>query len=582
MEGDDVWPALERRDFMAFCAANGLAATMFPGALWARAEQESQITLETIRAAEKVAGISFTPDERELMLEGLREQADQYEALHEVSLPNRVPPAYRFDPVPAGWDPPGEVPSETRMSPQETDSLPSGSPERLAFEPAVRLGAAIRDGVVTSEGLTRMYLDRLRRHGDRLNCVVTLTEELALEQARRADRELEEGHYRGPLHGVPWGAKDLIAVPGYPTTWGTAPYRDRVIDEKATIASRLEDAGAVLVAKLTTGAIAKGDEWYGGKTRNPWKPSEGSSGSSAGPGSATAAGLVGFSIGTETRGSIISPSTRCGVAGLRPTYGRVSRHGLMTLSWTMDKPGPMCRTAEDCAVVLDAIHGPDGHDRTLREVPYGWDPQRPLEDLRIGYWREAFRADPSEEEEAEEDDRAATLAAARSALETLRGLGVALEPVELPDRYPVEGMSFMPFLEAAAAFDEFSRSGLDDQMREQDEGSWANLFRRGQLMPAVEYIRANRIRTMLMGAMREVFEEVDLFVAPTGAGQLSNITNLTGHPALCVPSGFESDGTPVSVTFIGDLYREDVIARAAHAFQGETDFHGRQPPEFAV
>jgi Asp-tRNA(Asn)/Glu-tRNA(Gln) amidotransferase A subunit family amidase len=248
----------------------------------------------------------------------------------------------------------------------------------------------------------------------------------------------------------------------------------------------------------------------------------------------------------------------------------------------MDKPGPMCRTVEDCAVVLDAIHGPDGHDRTLRDVPYGWDPRRPLDDLRVGYLREAFEATAEQEGEEEEGDRAATIAAARSALDTLRGLGVDPEPVGLPDRYPVEGMSFMPFLEAAAAFDEFSRSGLDDQMREQGEGSWANLFRRGQLMPAVEYIRANRIRTMLMGAMRELFEEVDLFVAPTDAGQLSNVTNLTGHPALCVPSGFEEDGTPVSVTFVGDLYREAEVARVAHAFQASTDFHGRQPPEFSV
>ena len=577
-DGEGLWPRLERRDFVAFCAANGLAATLFPGALWGQARQEEKITVETIRAAEEIAGISFTPDERELMLDGLRQQAEQYEALHEVSVPNRISPAYRFDPVPSGYELPAGPSPETRISAQSVDSLPR-DPGQLAYEPAVRLGAAIRAGRVSSEQLTRMYLDRLRTHGDRLNCVVTLTEELALEQARRADRELERGHYRGPLHGVPWGAKDIIAVPGYPTTWGTAPYRDRVIDTKATIVQRLEDAGAVLLAKLTTGAIAKGDEWYGGKTRNPWRPSEGSSGSSAGPGSATAAGLVGFSVGTETRGSIISPATRCGVTGLRPTYGRVSRHGVMTLSWTMDKPGPMCRTAEDCAVVLDALEGPDGHDRTLRDVPYGWDAGRPLDDLRIGYWRAAFEGEVGEPEDEEER---VTLESARSALETLRARGVDPEPIELPGRYPVEGMSFMPFLEAAAAFDEFTRSGLDDEMREQDEGGWPNLFRRGQMMPAVEYIRANRIRSMLMGSMREVFEEVDLFLAPTDVGQLSNITNLTGHPALCVPSGFESDGTPVSVTFVGDLYREQDISRAAHAFQRATDFHGRQPPEFSV
>lgn len=577
-EGDSLWAELERRDFMAFCASSGLAATLFPGALWSRAARERQLTVETIEAAEQVAGISFTPEERELMLDGLRRQREQYEALHEISVPDDVPPAYRFDPVPPGYELPAGPSPETRVSARSVDSLPP-EPEQLAFEPAVRLGAAIRSGHVTSEELTRMYLDRLREHGKRLECVVTLTEELALEQARRADRELEEGRWRGPLHGVPWGAKDIIAVPGYPTTWGTEPYRERVIDTKATIVERLEEAGAVLVAKLTTGAIAKGDEWYGGKTRNPWKTSEGSSGSSAGPGSATAAGLVGFSVGTETRGSIVSPATRCGVAGLRPTYGRVSRHGVMALAWTMDKPGPMCRTAEDCAVVLDAVEGPDGHDRTLRDVPYGWDAGRPLDELRVGYWRAALEG---RVQEAEEEDDRVTLEGARNALEVLRGLGVEPEPVDLPGRYPVDGMSFMPFLEAAAAFDEFTRSGLDDRMREQDEGGWPNLFRRGQMMPAVEYIRANRIRTMLMEAMREVFREVDVFLAPTDAGQLSNITNLTGHPALCVPSGFESDGTPVSVTFVGDLFREQEIARVAHAFQRATDFHGRQPPEFSV
>lgn len=414
-----------------------------------------------------------------------------------------------------------------------------------------------------------MYLDRLRRHDERLNCVITLTEELALEQARRADREIREGRWRGPLHGIPWGAKDLLAVRGYPTTWGAEPFREQELDVDATVARRLEEAGAVLVAKLSMGALAKGDVWFGGTTRNPWNPEEGSSGSSAGPGAATAAGLVGFSIGTETLGSIVSPSNRCGVTGLRPTYGRVSRYGAMTLSISQDKIGPMCRSAEDCALVLDAIHGPDGHDRSVREVRFDWDGTSEVDSVRLGYYRSAFRDDDSTRFD-------------RRALEVLRELGFEPVPVSLPDeQFPVDALSFHTKAEEAAIFDRLTRSGRDDLLTQQDEDAWPNEFRRGQLIPAVQYLRANRVRSMVMREMHDTMSGVDVFATPTYGGSVLTTTNLTGHPSVTLPSGFEDDGTPVSISFIGSLYGEGDLLRVAKAYQDATDHHRRRPSRFA-
>jgi len=336
------------------------------------------------------------------------------------------------------------------------------------------------------------------------------------------------------------------------------------------VVRQLDAAGAVLVGKLTLGALASGDEWFGGKTRNPWKPSEGSSGSSAGPAAATAAGLVGFSIGSETLGSIVSPANRCGVTGLRPTYGRVSRHGAMTLSWSQDKLGPLCRTVEDCAVVLDAIAGPDGRDRTVRDVPFNWDGTAGLEGLRLGFYEAAFEED--------EEDRTHD----RRALETVRSLGVELVPVDLPDAYPIDAMRFQAKAEEAAAFEPLTRSDRDDLLTHQEESDWANEFRAAHTIPAVQYLRANRVRRMLMGAMREVFQDVDAFVTPTYGGDVLTATNLTGHPAVVVPAGYESDGTPVSITFVGDLYADAAALRAARAYQAATSHHLRHPPAFAV
>ncbi|MFL5564709.1 MAG: amidase, partial [Gemmatimonadaceae bacterium] len=355
---------LDRRSFMAYFAGAGLTSTLFPGALWAKLAAGAEITVETIASAEEVAGVHFEPAERELMLDGLKQQEQRIEALHKVSLPNSVSPAIVFSPLPPGK----KVPMEPRRPMVRSRIAPRNAPadlEELAFLPVTALSELIRRGRVTSMQLTQMYIARLKKYDPVLRCVISLTEDRALRQARAADAEIARGRYRGPLHGIPWGAKDLLAVRGYNTTWGAAPFKEQVIDADATVVKRLDDAGAVLVAKLTLGELAQGDIWFGATTKNPWKVDQGSSGSSAGPASATAAGLVGFSIGSETLGSISSPSTRCGTTGLRPTFGRVPRTGAMALSWTMDKLGPICRSVEDCAIVLDAIYGPDGQDNTV-------------------------------------------------------------------------------------------------------------------------------------------------------------------------------------------------------------------------
>ena len=342
--------------------------------------------------------------------------------------------------------------------------------EELAFLPLTQLSELVRTRQVSSERLTTMYLERLKRYDPKLLFVVNLTEDLALRQARRADQEIGRGNYRGPLHGIPWGAKDLLATRDYPTSWGAEPYRNQMIHDDATVVRRLDEAGAVLVAKLTLGALAQGDRWFGGRTRNPWNTQQGSSGSSAGPGSATAAGCVGFSLGTETRGSITSPSTRNGVTGMRPTYGRVSRAGAMALSWSMDKIGPMCRSAEDCALVFSAIHGKDGIDPSARTVPFAWDPYRDPRTLRVGYLAGAF------EEGQRYNNREFDLATLR----TLRQeIGIEMVPIELPT-FPVGAMSFILTAEAGAAFEELTLSGRDELM---ENSSWPNTFRTARFIP---------------------------------------------------------------------------------------------------
>ena len=561
---------------MAYFAGAGLTSTLFPGVLWAKLAAGADITVDTIASAEEVAGVRFDQAERELMLDGLKQQEQRIEALHKISLPNSVSPAIVFDPVPPGKKIP---PPTNRPMVRSRSGLRSVSAdiEELAFLPVTELSELVRRNRVTSVQLTQMYLARLKKYDPVLKCVITLTEDRALDKARAADAEIRRGKYRGALHGIPWGAKDLLAVRGYKTTWGAGPFKDQVIDADATVVQRLDAAGAVLVAKLTLGELAQGDIWFGATTKNPWKVDQGSSGSSAGPASATAAGLVGFAIGSETLGSISSPSTRCGTTGLRPTFGRVPRTGAMALSWTMDKLGPICRSAEDCALVLDAIHGPDGQDNSVIPADFHWDAMLSPRKLRIGYVKSAFDTpvtDPT--------DPKRTLHATKkfddAALDVFKRLGINLMPVDLPD-VPYDAMRLILTAEAAAAFDELTRSDRDKLLVQQGKGDWPNSFRTSRFIPAVDYVNANRVRSIAIQKWDDLMRTVDVIVTPTGAANLSQLvaTNLTGHPAVIVPNGFRDDGTPVSLTFLGGLFEEAKVLAVARAYQEATGFHLKHP-----
>ncbi|HVR98484.1 MAG TPA: amidase [Thermoanaerobaculia bacterium] len=560
--------ALDRRRFVALLSAAGAALPSVLGA--AETEKKEDITAQAVADAERLLGLEFTEAERAMMLEGLEELKQGYQALRAVPLDNSVPPAVRFDPLPAGTKLDlGRA--AFRLSDQPAAPVTQDL-EELAFLPLTQLARLLRERKVTSVALTRMYLARLRRLDPVLHAVISYTEERALEKAEQADREIAAGRYRGPLHGMPWGAKDLLAARGYPTTWGSVPYKDQMLDYDATVVERLDEAGAVLIAKLTLGELARGDVWFGGMTRNPWNPEQGSSGSSAGPAAATVAGGVGFSIGSETLGSIVSPSTRTGATGLRPTFGRVSRHGAMALSWSMDKLGPICRTVEDCATVFNAIHGPDGKDGTVVDLPFSWDPALDVRKLRIGYVKSLFDAAP---ETGQEEWHALDLAT----LDALRGLGIDLKAVELPVQgIPVDALRVILSAETAAAFDELTRSGKDDQMVRQVAQAWPNSFRQGQTVPAVAYIQANRVRTLAMREMAKLMAGIDVYVSPTYGGDNLLLTNLTGHPQVVVPNGFRKDGTPTSITFTGQLFGEGKLLAVAKAYQDASGFHLRHPP----
>jgi Asp-tRNA(Asn)/Glu-tRNA(Gln) amidotransferase A subunit family amidase len=531
------------------------------------AEEAASISTAAIAEAEKLAGLAFTESERELMLEGVNKWLQSYEKLRGFPLENSVPPAFSFDP---------ELPEKGAASADEsrpisysqTPGLTSPSDvEELAFAPVTQLAQLIRSKQISSLALTQMYLERLKRYGPALSCVVTVTEELALSQAERADEEIARGEYRGPLHGIPWGAKDLLATRDIPTTWGALPYQDQIIDLDATVVQRLRDAGAVLIAKLSMGALAWGDVWFGGQTKNPWNLEEGSRGSSAGSASAAAAGLVGFAIGTETHGSIIAPCHRCGLTGLRPTFGRVSRYGAMALSWSMDKIGPICRSAEDCALVFNVIHGADGHDSTAVSRPFHWDPESKPDGLRIGYLKSAFEEHSDGREHNEE------------ALQVIASLGTEMIPIELPN-YPVDAFSMILRVEAAAAFDELTRSNRDDLLVRQAKDAWPNVFRTARLVPAVEYLQANRLRTLLKQDMARLMQGIDLYITPSLDKANLLFTNLTGHPAVVVPDGFSTEGTLCSsLTLIGRLFDEARILTVAKAYQDRTGFHLRHPKE---
>jgi Asp-tRNA(Asn)/Glu-tRNA(Gln) amidotransferase A subunit family amidase len=568
--------AVDRRSFMGYFAGLGLTSTLFPGVLWAKISAGAEITVETIASAEEVAGVHFDPAERELMLDGLKQQEQRIEALHKVALPNSVSPAIVFDPLPPGKNIQTEPHRPMVRSTVAHRAVPSDLDE-LAFLPVTELSELVRRRRVTSVQLTQMYLARLRKYDPVLRCVISLTEDRAFKQAHAADAEIHRGHYRGPLHGIPWGAKDLLAVRGYKTTWGAGPFRDQVIDTDATVVQRLDDAGAILVAKLALGELAQGDVWFGATTKNPWKVDQGSSGSSAGPASATAAGLVGFSIGSETLGSISSPSTRCGTTGLRPTFGRVPRTGAMALSWTMDKLGPICRSVEDCAMVLDAIYGPDGQDNSVIPAPYHWNARLSPRKLRVGYVKSAF-----DTPQTDANDPKRTLHATKpfddAALDVFKRLSINLIPVELPD-LPYDAMRIILSAEAAASFDELTRSDRDKLLVQQGKFDWPNSFRTSRFIPAVDYVNANRLRSLAIQKWDELMRGVDVIVTPTSTANLSQLvaTNLTGHPAVIVPNGFRDDGTPVSLTFLGGLFEEAKLLTVARAYQEATGFHLRHP-----
>ncbi len=525
---------------------------------------QEPFTVASVAAAEKLIGLNFSQAQRDSMMDELEENLSFYLSLRDTTLANHVPPALMFNPLPVGFAlPSGQKP--LRWSPVKQVILPDRL-EDLAFYSIAELAELIRTRKITSEALTRMYLERLKKYDAQLHCVITLTEDLALTQARRADREIAAGKYRGLLHGIPYGAKDLLAVPGYKTTWGAMPFKEQYLTETATVITRLEEAGAVLVAKLTLGALAWGDVWFGEMTRNPWNPEQGSSGSSAGSASATAAGLVPFAIGTETWGSIVSPSTRCGTTGLRPTFGRVSRYGAMALSWSMDKIGPICRSVEDCAIVFQAIRGSDGRDQSVIDAPFNYQPQADLRKIRIGYVPAAFEQDTLNRMFND------------AALTRLKEMGVELIPIELPD-IPVYSLSTILSAEAAAAFDDLTRSGRDSLLVRQIKQAWPNVFRASRFIPAVEYIQANRWRYHLIQLMDQIMRQVEVYVAPSFGPNLL-LTNLTGHPCVVVPNGFNEDGSPVSISFTGRLFDEAAVLAVAKAYQDATGFHRQHPPMF--
>ena len=620
---------MDRRNFLQRCTAAGVAQTLLPGAVLGMAAQTAAssgpvITAEMLDAAAAIAGITLTAAQRAMMLDGVIDQRKGVEAVRAMHLPNSVAPADVFDPRPAGF---AGVPEAGPVAPETPKAVETKPAENLhraiaserpedeavfAFAGVRQLSDWLRSRAITSVALTRFYLRRLKRLDPMLHCVVTLTEARALQQADTLDREIAAGKWRGPLHGIPWGAKDLLAVKGYPTTWGAGGFEKQVIDEDATVVQRLDAAGAVLIAKLTLGALAQGDVWFGGKTRNPWNTKQGSSGSSAGPASAVSAGCVAFAIGSETLGSISSPSTRCGVTGHRPTFGLVPRTGAMALSWSMDKLGPICHTAEDAALVLHAIAGADGQDRSVRPDTRtaAFTPPLEIGSLRVGFLEKAF-AEPALQAPAPDADKPETDAQRtqrqrryesakydnrydRAGLEALRGMGVNLIPVALPD-LPYQSISKVLGVEAAAAFDEITRNGRVDLLTAQSPGDWPNQFRTARMFSGVDYVQAMRARSVVLAEMAALFASVDVIVAPSGGPQLT-ATNLSGHPAVIVPNGLRgtdaplpqdtSDGgqrnaggpgTPVSITFLGQLYDDARLLAFARMYQEKTGFHRLHP-----
>jgi len=550
---------MTRRQWYRTLAAVGIGSATFRRALAAQASQPPEkkdsvpratVTADMIQQAEWISGITLTDSERSRLAGAMNLQLGQFIQMRKIKLDNSVAPALVFQPVTAGQ----HFSTSERQSVVVTSPVPDkkpGTDEDLAFATVGTLSHLLRTKQVSSRELTKLSLDRLKKYGPALLCVVTLLEEDALKKAAHADQEIAAGRYRGPLHGIPWGAKDLIAVPGHKTTWGAGPYKDQILGTKATVVERLEAAGAVLVAKLTLGALAMGDRWFGGMTRSPWNIKQGSSGSSAGSASASAAGLVSFALGSETLGSIISPCRVCGTTGLRPTFGRVSRHGCMALAWSMDKIGPISRSVEDCALVFATLHGRDPNDPTTVDRPFGWPGRRDIKSMKVGYFETTPESD----------------------LNALRELGVQLVKIKLPTNLPTAALYTILTAEAGASFDDLTRNGVKEGI-----GAWPATFQQAEFIPAVEYLRANRIRTLLMQEMEKVFEQVDLYI---GGNNDLLICNFTGHPTVVLRNGFRKRGnveTPFSTTFTGRLYGETDLLTFAHAFQLKTGHHLKRPP----
>lgn len=522
-----------------------------------------KISTQSIAYAEALIGLSFTAVERDSMVSTLDNQKQSYELLRKTSISNDIGPSLIFNPLPYNFTPDQDQKS-LKWGLKSEENLPKNDKD-IAFLPISTLSTLIKNKELTSEKLTEIYIDRIKTHGDTLQALITLMEKSALEQARLMDKEIGEGNYRGPLHGIPYGLKDLFSVKGTKTTWGAMPYKDQEIDATAEIVDRLDDAGAVLVAKFTLGALAMGDVWYGGVTKNPWNLKQGSSGSSAGSASAVSAGLVPFAIGTETLGSIVSPSTRNGVTGLRPTYGRVSKYGAMALSWSMDKIGPISRSALDNGIVLSAINGKDPKDRSTIAAAFNYDAARPVDKLKVGYFEDLF-------EKASENDK--------EVLNVIKGLGIELHPLQLTTSIEPGAMRIMLVAEGAAAFDELTRLDQDDLLVAQHKNAWPNLFRAARFIPAVEYIQASRLRSILIEEMHELFKDYDVIITPSFAGPQLLITNLTGHPALFMPNGFTLEGTPTSITFLANLFEEEKLIMLGRAYQDATDWNKRRPGYF--